>query len=234
MGASRLAVLVLSSVAVSARRMAPPLSKAALPSKAGLASKAAASVQGDRADKICVVCNRPFNWRKKWERCWDEVSTCSKRCNGERRSLNQQERKLTSATEGGGDEEEPPRSSRGAARGAADSPPSSVTEGRIGDDDNGGVLDARAERKAAKKEVKATRKAIREGTDATAGQKQCDLCSKSVDLLIRCQIDPSGTWRMVCGACWRLPSVASGVIDGDGSNAFYRYGGLWKNLKKAA
>jgi len=35
--------------------------------------------------KICVVCQRPFTWRKKWERCWDEVTTCSKRCNNERR-----------------------------------------------------------------------------------------------------------------------------------------------------
>ena len=31
--------------------------------------------------KICVSCQRPFNWRKKWERCWDEVTTCSKSCN---------------------------------------------------------------------------------------------------------------------------------------------------------
>jgi hypothetical protein len=22
--------------------------------------------------KVCVVCDRPFTWRKKWERCWDE------------------------------------------------------------------------------------------------------------------------------------------------------------------
>jgi hypothetical protein len=21
--------------------------------------------------KVCVSCNRPFNWRKKWERSWD-------------------------------------------------------------------------------------------------------------------------------------------------------------------
>lgn len=35
--------------------------------------------------KFCVVCGRPFSWRKKWERCWDEVTTCSKRCNSERR-----------------------------------------------------------------------------------------------------------------------------------------------------
>lgn len=35
--------------------------------------------------KICLVCGRPFSWRKKWERCWDEVTCCSKRCNSERR-----------------------------------------------------------------------------------------------------------------------------------------------------
>ncbi|CAL1149469.1 unnamed protein product [Cladocopium goreaui] len=35
--------------------------------------------------KDCVVCGRPFTWRKKWERCWDEVTTCSNRCRTERR-----------------------------------------------------------------------------------------------------------------------------------------------------
>ena len=35
--------------------------------------------------KVCVVCDRPFTWRKKWERCWDEVTTCSKSCNAARR-----------------------------------------------------------------------------------------------------------------------------------------------------
>jgi hypothetical protein len=37
--------------------------------------------------KVCVICSRPFNWRKKWERCWDEVTTCSKACNAARRQL---------------------------------------------------------------------------------------------------------------------------------------------------
>ncbi|MFD1436850.1 DUF2256 domain-containing protein [Acinetobacter terrae] len=23
---------------------------------------------------------RPFSWRKKWQRCWDEVRYCSERC----------------------------------------------------------------------------------------------------------------------------------------------------------
>ena len=37
-------------------------------------------------EKICVVCGRPFTWRKKWERSWDEVTCCSKSCNAKRRS----------------------------------------------------------------------------------------------------------------------------------------------------
>ncbi|MCX7064318.1 MAG: DUF2256 domain-containing protein [Proteobacteria bacterium] len=32
--------------------------------------------------KTCVVCGRPFAWRKKWSRTWDEVNTCSEPCNG--------------------------------------------------------------------------------------------------------------------------------------------------------
>ena len=30
--------------------------------------------------KICVTCGRPFTWRKKWERAWDEIKYCSGRC----------------------------------------------------------------------------------------------------------------------------------------------------------
>lgn len=36
--------------------------------------------KGELPTKICVVCQRPFAWRKKWERCWDEVRYCSERC----------------------------------------------------------------------------------------------------------------------------------------------------------
>ncbi|WP_306331415.1 DUF2256 domain-containing protein [Vibrio injensis] len=35
-------------------------------------------------EKLCVVCQRPFRWRKKWQRCWDEVSYCSERCRRQR------------------------------------------------------------------------------------------------------------------------------------------------------
>ncbi|MBM3914678.1 MAG: DUF2256 domain-containing protein [Sphingomonadales bacterium] len=30
--------------------------------------------------KICLVCQRPFTWRKKWEKNWEEVRYCSDRC----------------------------------------------------------------------------------------------------------------------------------------------------------
>lgn len=30
--------------------------------------------------KHCIVCNRPFTWRKKWEKIWDEVKYCSDKC----------------------------------------------------------------------------------------------------------------------------------------------------------
>ncbi len=37
-------------------------------------------------EKICVSCGRPFAWRKKWARDWDQVKYCSKRCAGDARS----------------------------------------------------------------------------------------------------------------------------------------------------
>jgi hypothetical protein len=30
--------------------------------------------------KICLVCNRPFTWRKKWSNVWEEVKYCSEKC----------------------------------------------------------------------------------------------------------------------------------------------------------
>lgn len=34
----------------------------------------------DLPQKTCVVCQRPFTWRKKWEKVWEEVKYCSDRC----------------------------------------------------------------------------------------------------------------------------------------------------------
>jgi hypothetical protein len=30
--------------------------------------------------KPCAACARPFTWRKKWAKVWDEVRYCSDRC----------------------------------------------------------------------------------------------------------------------------------------------------------
>ena len=30
--------------------------------------------------KICISCGRPFEKRKKWNDCWDQVKYCSKSC----------------------------------------------------------------------------------------------------------------------------------------------------------
>lgn len=30
--------------------------------------------------KICLTCKRPFSWRKKWARDWEDVKYCSERC----------------------------------------------------------------------------------------------------------------------------------------------------------
>ena len=30
--------------------------------------------------KICTVCGLEFIWRKKWEKNWNEVKYCSKKC----------------------------------------------------------------------------------------------------------------------------------------------------------
>jgi hypothetical protein len=36
--------------------------------------------KADLPSKPCQACGRPFTWRKKWERVWDEVRYCSDAC----------------------------------------------------------------------------------------------------------------------------------------------------------
>ncbi|WP_109664102.1 DUF2256 domain-containing protein [Roseicyclus mahoneyensis] len=40
--------------------------------------------KSDLPQKTCVTCGRPFTWRKKWEKVWDEVRYCSDRCRNAR------------------------------------------------------------------------------------------------------------------------------------------------------
>ncbi|WP_089370144.1 DUF2256 domain-containing protein [Dokdonia pacifica] len=36
--------------------------------------------------KICIVCDLPFTWRKKWKRNWEDVIYCSERCKRNKKS----------------------------------------------------------------------------------------------------------------------------------------------------
>lgn len=37
-------------------------------------------LKSELPQKECIVCKRPFSWRKKWERDWNQVKYCSKKC----------------------------------------------------------------------------------------------------------------------------------------------------------
>ena len=41
--------------------------------------------KADLPQKPCAQCQRPFVWRKKWARIWDEVRYCSDRCRSDAR-----------------------------------------------------------------------------------------------------------------------------------------------------
>ncbi len=36
--------------------------------------------KADLPSKLCLVCERPFTWRRKWAKDWDQVRYCSERC----------------------------------------------------------------------------------------------------------------------------------------------------------
>lgn len=36
--------------------------------------------KADLPTKTCASCGRPFTWRKKWERDWENVRYCSDKC----------------------------------------------------------------------------------------------------------------------------------------------------------
>merc|ERR1711924_231053 len=70
--------------------------------------------------------------------------------------------------------------------------------------------EAPSSRKAAKKATKALRRAKRAGVaDETTGQKRCDLCYASVNLLARCRTDTtkSGGWS-AAGAGRTCPAAS--------------------------
>lgn len=40
--------------------------------------------KADLPQRICQACGRPFTWRKKWARTWDQIRYCSERCRNPR------------------------------------------------------------------------------------------------------------------------------------------------------
>ncbi|MBM4095944.1 MAG: DUF2256 domain-containing protein [Planctomycetes bacterium] len=36
--------------------------------------------KSDLPSKECAACRRPFTWRKKWKKVWDQVRYCSDAC----------------------------------------------------------------------------------------------------------------------------------------------------------
>ncbi|WP_083871935.1 DUF2256 domain-containing protein [Vreelandella jeotgali] len=42
--------------------------------------------KADLPSKTCACCRRPFSWRRKWARSWDEVRYCSQRCRRQARA----------------------------------------------------------------------------------------------------------------------------------------------------
>ena len=201
-------------------------------SKSGAGSNQPIAMRGVKKEnlptKTCVVCERPFTWRKKWERCWDEVTTCSKSCNAARRRANKGR-----ATNDGGDDDDDDEEEE-------EEEEEEFGRGGTGDGSGSAREAARAARKANKKAVKAAKRVKRgEGGGvsddddppaADDGKKRCDGCGKPVDLLIRCQVDASRRWRMLCGGkCWK--DASGGIPDGDANHPHYRYGGLWKNRR---
>ena len=193
--------------------------------------------------KICVTCQRPFTWRKKWERCWDEVTTCSRSCNSKRRS--------STGKHGGNGNALAEVSGSSSEFATVEAVIEEAKSIKIDEDESGHeyvtevgcsdgdgedeeeqseeILDPKAAKKASKKALKAARRSKRMGSEDSIKEKQkpCDICSKKVDLLIRCQVDESKKWNMVCGKCWH--DVSGGQVDGDSSHPYYKYGGLWKN-----
>ena len=44
-------------------------------------------IGGNAKTKTCTVCGRSIEWRKKWEKSWDQVKYCSDRCRSSRGEL---------------------------------------------------------------------------------------------------------------------------------------------------
>jgi hypothetical protein len=46
-------------------------------------------LKSELPQKVCATCARPFTWRRKWARVWEEVRHCSDACRRKRRPAQQ-------------------------------------------------------------------------------------------------------------------------------------------------
>ena len=47
--------------------------------------------KADLPSKICIHCGRPFSWRKKMAKVWEEVKYCSDACRNLRQTVDKAE-----------------------------------------------------------------------------------------------------------------------------------------------
>ena len=45
-------------------------------------------------EKICIICKRPFKWRKKWILNWMEVKYWTKKCTRKSKQFNELEYRI--------------------------------------------------------------------------------------------------------------------------------------------
>lgn len=70
-------------------------------------------------------------------------------------------------------------------------------------------------------------KVSKRNNSPSSHRKPCDLCHRPKDVLVRCRIDETLEWKLVCTSkCWK--QVSGGEIDGP-DYPYYKYGGMWKN-----
>ena len=49
-------------------------------------NKSTAVKKSDLPEKPCLACGRPFAWRKKWEKDWENVKFCSDKCRSDHKT----------------------------------------------------------------------------------------------------------------------------------------------------
>ncbi|CAD7952331.1 unnamed protein product [Amoebophrya sp. A120] len=203
-----------------------------------------------KLEKMCIHCNRPFSWRKKWERCWDEVQTCSNACKRERKrkhfgtNLNADNDPLTPQLlpeeQDGGQIGEGEEIGNSATTNTSALPQASASSGASASTATSEML------KKSSANYSTKNAGAGAGTPTTAHErrtKECDVCKTPVQLAYRCKWDKSKQWRFVCRPCWPVVSQQEYLeqnskatknhgqnkqLPGLLGNPFYVYGGTWK------